>query len=417
MSVPTRQSGWGGDVLVGVMALVTPIVAVQGPAHTTVLDAVNAGFLLVYWTRILTRAEPIELPLRAAMWLLLIGSLGGMVSAANRSVAVLTLVQDLYLYAWFVTLADFVTRHCRPLRVVVAWVAVACVVALLAALDAYLGLFGGHFAGDVRATGTFENPNMFGDYLMVSFFFAWAAAAAGWRIFYGAMAALVAGVLATASNGALLGLLVGGVATLLASPTAQPRRRVGALLLGVGCAVALFAVSFERVQEESLGMFAAPRGSIGGGAVKGYGERREVWAGLLESVRETPTGVGPGNFRTYTIAGDHSAHNEYLGMLAERGPLGLVAWLGVLLGAGREVARIRAARGRGYEPVAAAALLGLVAALAAHAAVVEMFHFRHVWFALALLVALRAQAPMAPVVASASGARAFAPRVLVEVTS
>lgn len=414
MSVGTQAAGARGDVVVGVMALATPLVAVQGPAHTTVLDVVNAVFLLVYWARVLTRAEPIALPLRAAMWLLLVGSLGGMISAANRSAAVLTLTQDLYLYAWFVTLADFLARHCRPRRAIVAWVTVACAVALLAALDAHLGLFGGHFAGDVRATGTFENPNMFGDYLMVSFFFAWAVAAAGARVCYGAMAVLVVGVVATASNGALLGLLVGAAATLLALPTAQPHRRVGAVLFALACAVALFAVSFERVQEESLGMFAAPRGALGGGAVKGYGERREVWAGLLATVRETPTGVGPGNFRTYTVAGDHSAHNEYLGMLAERGPLGLLAWLGVLCGAVREVVRIRAARGRGYEPVAWAALLGLVAALAAHAAVVEMFHFRHVWFALAVLVAVRAQAPEAP---SALGERVFAPRVFAEVAS
>ncbi len=393
----TRTPGSrGADVVVGLMALATPIVEVQGPAHTTVLDGINLIFLAVYWARILARGESLELPFGTAMWLLFLGSLGGMVSAINHKVAALTLAQDVYLYVWFVTLAHFVTRHCRIPRVVVTWVAVACVVALLAALDNYFGLFGGRFAGDVRATGTFENPNMFGDYLMVSFFLCWAAAAAGRRWLYVPMLVLVLGVVATASNGALLGLAAGTGVTMLTIPTPHPQRRLALILLALASGVVLFGTQFQRVQEQSLGMFAAPRGSIGGGAMKGYAERREVWMGLLGSVRRTPTGVGPGNFRTETIAGEHSAHNEYLGMLAERGPLGLLAWLAILFGAGHQVLQIRAARGQGYEPFAWAPLLGLVVGLAAHATVVEMFHFRHVWFALALLVALRAQGP-APV--------------------
>jgi O-antigen ligase len=386
----------GAEVIVGVMALATPIVAWQGPAHTTVLDLVNACFLLGYWCLILGRREPLAMPFRVAMWLLLLGSFGGMVSAANHRVAMLTVAQDLYLYVWFLTLAHFVTQHCRLVAIVATWVVVACVVGLLAALDNYLGLFGGHFAGDVRATGTFENPNMFGDYLMVSFFLAWAAASPGRRIFYVAMGFLTFGVVATASNGALLGLLAGIGITVLVAPSAHPHRRAAYLMLGAGVGLALFGLSFERVQEQSLGMFAAPRGSIGGGVMKGYSERRDVWMGLLASVRRTPTGVGPGNFRTDTIAGGYSAHNEYLGMLAERGPLGLIAWLGILFVSLQEVLRLRAAQqptdgGPARAALAWAPLFGLVVSLAAHATVVELFHFRHVWFALALLIAARTQ--------------------------
>jgi O-antigen ligase len=404
--------GSHGDLVTTVMILATPIVDLQGPAHTTVLDAVNLVFLALYWTRVVLRGDRLEWPFRTAMWLLVLGSLGGMLSAGDRSLAVLTLVQDLYLYVWFVTLAHFVARHCRLPVLVTTWVAMACVVGILAALDNYLGLFEGRFAGDVRATGTFENPNMFGDYLLVSFFLCWAAAAARRWWLYPPMGLLLLGVVATASNGALLGLCAGTAVTLLTLPTARPERRVATLLLGLAAVVAVFGTSFQRVQERSLGMFAAPRGAIGGGAMKGYAERREVWMGLLETVRRRPTGVGPGNFRTDTAAGAHSAHNEYLGMLAERGPLGLAAWLGILLGAVAQVRRLGPAGERGGAAVEPAALLGLVAGLAAHAAVVEMFHFRHVWFALAVLVAARAQAPSpAPVAAAAplwSGRRVLA---------
>src|SRR4029077_19583026 len=123
------------------------------------------------------------------------------------------IVEDLYLYLWFVTLADFLGRRVRPGDVAMLWVGVACLVAFVTIADGYFGLFGGHFAGLKRATGTFENPNMFGDYLVVSFFVAWAVAAAGRPIVYVALPLLLVGVRSTASNGCMVSLLAcfGGV--------------------------------------------------------------------------------------------------------------------------------------------------------------------------------------------------------------
>jgi len=406
------------ELLVIVMLLAVPLVAVQGPAHTTVLDAINALFLALYWCYVLARRLRLAVPLQLPMWLILIGSVGGLLSADAPGVAVLTIAQDVYLYVWFITLADFLARFCRPAVVVAAWTVVATAVALLTVADAHTAALGGQFAGDVRAVGTFENPNMFGNYLVVSFFLCWAAAGGGRPAFYCAMPLLVAGVLSSASNGALLGLSTGTLTALLLGPTTVPQRRVGLVLLAAGAGVVLFALSFERVLEESLGMFAGPRGAIGGGVLKAYAERSDVWAGLVESVARVPTGVGPGNFKTETAYGFYSAHNEYLGMLAERGPLGLLGWCGILLGAGLLVLRLRAAAARGDRPFGVAPLFGLVAALAAHAAVVEMLHFRHVWLALALLSAVAAQRATAQQGAAprraATGPPARAARVLVE---
>src|SRR3989442_1557900 len=108
----------------------------------------------------------------------------------------------------YVPLPHSPPRRCRIEDVATVFIAVACGVAFLTVADAHLGLFGGRFAGTKRATGTFENPNMFGDYLVVSFFICWAAAAAaGRRLFYLGLPLLGLGVLSTHSNGCLVSLI------------------------------------------------------------------------------------------------------------------------------------------------------------------------------------------------------------------
>ena len=110
---------------------------------------------------------------------------------------------------------------------------------------------------------------------------------------------------------------------------------------------------------------------------------------------DTPTGIGPGNFRVVNAeeTGDyHGAHNEYVGMLVERGPLGLAGWLGILAGVAAMVVQIQRGANAGFAPLGVLPLFGLVGALASHALVIELSHFRHVWMVLAIVAALAQQA-------------------------
>jgi len=114
---------------------------------------------------------------------------------------------------------------------------------------------------------------------------------------------------------------------------------------------------------------------------------------VARDVLAVPTGVGPGNFN---VEGDpandhHSAHSEYLGMLAERGFVGLVGWCGLLAGVFAMVTRLRSAAAAGFRPLGVEPLYGLVAAIVLHALVVELSHFRHVWMVLAVISAAAAQ--------------------------
>ena len=390
------QGTRGGLLLAAAMLLTMPLVAFQGPAHTTPMDAANVLFLAVSWMLILARREPITFPLALPFWVMMVASVVALYTADYRARAALVIGVDVYLYLWFVTLAHFLARRCDLGRVAELWTAVACVVALLTLGDAYLGLAGGRFAATSRATGTFDSPNMFGDYLVVSFFVAWAAAAAGQRrLLYLGLPVLFAGMRSTASNGALVSLLGGCAAMAVASPWLWRPRTLGTLLVTAGMVVAVVGIWHTELEDLATRRLSGGRTEVGGAALKGASERLPVWQTGLQFVFETPTGIGPGNFSLVNAVetGDyHGAHNEYIGMLVERGPLGLLGWLGVLASVAAMVFQIRRGARAGFAPLGVLPLFGLVGAIAAHALVIELSHFRHFWMVLAVVAALAVQA-------------------------
>ncbi len=384
----------GGPLLVsGAMILALPLVAIQGPAHTTPMDPINLLFVVACWACVIVRREQLVFPLALPFWLIMVGSLLGMYRADDPTRAVLTVTEDVYLYLWFVTLAHFLSRRCRLDDVATVFVAVACAVALLTYADARMGLLGGRFAGTARATGTFENPNMFGDYLVDSFFITWAAAAGGRRFLYLALPVLLGGTLATHSNGALLSILGGTGVVVAASPVLWRPRHLGPLL--IVAAVLIFAVGVwhDELAELAMARFGGGREEVGGAALKGASERLPIWEDIAHDVVTTPTGVGPGNFKAGPSSNYLSAHNEYLGQLVERSVIGLAGWCGIVVGLFAMLGRLRAAEAAAVRlPLALRQLYGLAAAIGLHALVCELSHFRHFWLVVAIIAAAAAQA-------------------------
>jgi O-antigen ligase len=398
---PAREilASRGSLVVMAAMMITVPLVGIQGPAHTTVMDAVNVVFAVVFWLYLLSRHEPPDLPLLFPLWLILVGSCGSLFVAREAERALLVIGQDLYLYLWFVAAAAFLARRCRLRAVTGIWIAVATAVAVLAFVDLHTRAFGGEFAaGETRASGTFENPNMFGSYLVVAFFLTWALAARGRPLLSLVMPALAMGVLSTASNGALMSLLIGSTVALLARPTRRQALRLGMLLAAAGLTLGLLGVFREEAGEALETLLNRERGELGGAAYKGWEARLPVWLDVAEMMQEKPVGVGPGNLgreRGRLSGTYHGAHNEYLAMLGERGPLGLLGWCALLVGVGGFLRRLRWAAAAGVQPLAVEPLYGLLAALAAHAFVIELSHFRHLWLAFALLWAAAEQATQA----------------------
>ena len=196
----------------------------------------------------------------------------------------------------------------------------------------------------------------------------WSAAAAGRRHYYLALPVLLAGILTTASNGALASLVVGVAGTSMMQPRRRPLQWIGAGLMLAAISIVALAATHERLASSSMDLMTRGRDSVGGTAVDGAMERFPLWLDAADSVRRVPTGVGPGNFNREggSISGVfHGAHNEYLGMLAERGPIGLIGWCAVLVSSGGALLRVHRRRsgallGIGIEP-----LIGAVAAFLA----------------------------------------------------
>jgi O-antigen ligase len=389
------QTTRGPLLAVAAMLILLPFVMLQGPVHTTAFDAFNAFFIVFYWLRFSVRPSPVTFPMLLPMWLILLGSCVGLYSADDPGRSLVFLGKEMYLYIWFLTAVHFLTYHCRAATVASMWVGIATTLALLMALDSHTHVFGGHIGGQLRGAGTFENPNMCGNYLDMSFFLAWSLAAAGRPRFYIAMPVLVAAVLATASNGALLSLTVG--CTVAFSMTVGRRSLLlagGAGLVVAAIGLAIVGAAHKRLERSSLELMSRGRRSIGGAALEGAGERFPLWLDAADSVQRVPTGVGPGNFNREggRISGDtHGAHNDYVGMLAERGPLGLIGWCALLVSAAAVLRRLRAARAGGSGELGIEALFGALAAVSLHSMTMESFHFRHLWMFLVLIHAALAQ--------------------------
>jgi hypothetical protein len=385
----------GPLVVLGAMLATLPLMSFKGPGGLTPMDAVNALFILAYWTVIVARRDEVALPLLGSFLLILLGSATALFATVDHGVAALTVTQEIYLYVWFVTLAHFLARSCRLDGAVLLWVVVAATVAVLTVGDARFGLFGGRFAGDARALGTFDNPNMFGNYLALSFFLTWSVAAAGRRWVYLALPLLFAGIRATASNGALLALLGGFAAVTLAAPANRTSPRIGSALMAAAALLVIVGVWHEPLEQAAHSVLSSERGAVGGAALKGAGERIPLWLDAIAQIQRAPGGVGPGNFNLEggRNSGTHlSAHNEYLGMLTERGPLGLAGWCGILLGLLGMVRSIGWASAGGARTLAPLPLYGLFGAVAMHATVIELSHFRHFWLAMAVVTAAAVQA-------------------------
>jgi O-antigen ligase len=394
---PRGGSSGAAHAVVGLMLVLMPVVSVQGPANTTPMDLLSGLFIAAYACHVLVRRPTIRVPMAVPFWLVMLGSLIGLYAAHDPGRSLLLIVKELYLYAWFVCTANFVIHHCRAHTVAASWVAVATSLGLLMAVDRHTGAFGGFFSDVHRAAGTFENPNMAGNYMTLSFFLAWAVAQTGARWGYLAMVACVAGGLATASNGTQLSLAVGSAVVLLA----RSGRRRG-LFVGIGCiaagvAIAVLGVGHTTIKRTILAQVSqGNRDQLGGTAMEGASERLPLWLDAAHEFRQTPTGVGPDNFNRQggAISGDfHGAHNTYVGMLVERGPIGLAGWLS-MLGAVLVLLRSLRAVAPSARPFGVEPLLGALAAITAHALTMEVFHFRHLWMFVAILYAARVQAQM-----------------------
>lgn len=343
---------------------------------------VVAGFVLL----LLLRGIRVRWYLLFPMWLMLVGSLVGMLNSSSIVLNVYTLGIDVYIYLWFLMLAALMTSEDDVNVLTKVWVLAAAVIVLANFQDLAS-------IGEIRSEFSFSNPNRAGTYFMASFFFLFSPALTGrpWlRAGLGILFVLAA--LATTSVAILVSLLLGGFVLMVTLLFVRGHaRQVVALSAIVLILVGGFAVAGTDPEELirnrlPLLFMRAPRS---------LETRTEIWEAGLEVFREHPFGIGPQSFYAQIdlgIGGKGSIelHSDFIANLVERGFLGLGALLlFYALVAGRLYEMAQAARRLRRRDLGlwTGALAGIVIGYFVYALTHQALHHDTLWLVFAVIFA------------------------------
>ena len=416
LHLPQRPPGAGipGDwrhanplvALLGLTVVLLPFLAPAGPGNTAPADIgiVMSIVLGVLW---ITKEQlPFKVPYAAGVCGLVLGGVFAATVAGAPLGSAIVVAQDVLLLAWCAVLA--LGRH-NPaiIRVTTrAWCLTAAIYSGVMVGAYLLGMkaVAGVSAKDgVRAAYTFGDPNLAGNYLVVSLFIMAACKhprSPGLRRL-GYLLVLTA-IVFTGSNGAMLTLLIGSA---LAFTLTRYRRHgvrdavaalaVSALIGVVAVGVVIPKVDLDQIREQAAGSVPLLRDSVGRSG-SSTGERAIiVTEGAKLYLQGDATGYGPARtkatLRSTQAPYVKEAHNDYLATLLERGFVGAIGLL--LLGIAVLIRCGRLAFGTlptAYaEAVPRAWLMAVIGPVMAGAAsFYEVLHFRHLWTWLGIVAAL-----------------------------
>jgi O-antigen ligase len=356
------------------IAGLTPLVRPWLPFNTIFFDYINGFFMCLFITWLFFVRNKIEIRLVVPYLVILCGSLLAIINSQAVVSNFVTLVQEIYLVTFFLVLYNIIDDKRDIRTLVLLWI-------IFSALEANLIL--AEFVGDytIRAQGTFEGPNMAGTYLGISFFLVFQPYFKMGMLFKLVFVLLITGgIFATKSMGTALGLVIGSLVTFTLYWV-----RVGVMKKAkLAFAVLVFwSISILIVPQlmEVPNFVDRSQGSSEG--------RYFIWKAGFESFINNPLGIaiGPGGFvETATDVGDE-IHSDYLSFLVERGIIGFIG-LFVLLGTVVSMLMhcIKNTRSE-QEFLWAVGLCAMFLFILINALTHEVMHFRHVWFAFALIAA------------------------------
>jgi hypothetical protein len=391
---------------VGATVVLTPLLMPPGPGNTSIADAFMAASVLLAAVALAATRGVIRLPYAGGMGLMVIGGLIGALSSNAPVHVVLVVVQDVVLVLWAATLAlgrkdptliEVATRAwCRSAPVLAT-------VGVIAYLVGFAPLSGVTAADASRASYTFGDPNLAGNYLVLSLLMMYACRRpVRRRVRYASYVIVLVALVMTGSNGGMLSLALAlsgcvilnalrrqGATAALATLSLCGVLTIGASVF-VGPHIDLTGIRIAAAQSVPL-----VRDSVGrsdGSA----GEREQLFQeGTRLWFSGQGTGFGPARTKATLLAFQapyvKEAHNDYLATLLERGPVGVI---GLVLLAAATVRNLRQLwrtplSGRWHDAVPRAWALVVTAPVVAFAgAFYEVLHFRHLWTWLGLVAAL-----------------------------
>ncbi|WP_344954666.1 O-antigen ligase family protein [Actinomadura miaoliensis] len=319
------------------LPLLMPFGLPPGPGNTGLPDLV----LVVLAVTTLLWAASLGVPVR---WPFLVPTLltvvAGGIAAVVNDVGPLTLVKDLFVLLWAVSLANL-GRDPRLLRVALrAWVCagVFSAVLMLAGFVTGQDALSGKQPDGERLQFTFGDANYAANWLICALFIARATRfpETAWRR-WAVCAVLIAAELLTGSNGGVLALVLatvaGGLWRMVREGRAHHAVAAGCLvtLLGGGAVAALSQVDVQPYLDRASAASPVLRDSIGRSTGESAESRGTVTGTTLRMIREQPHpwGIGPAQTEARTLENQEAyvreAHNDYIAAVLERGFLGGIA--------------------------------------------------------------------------------------------
>ena len=310
------------------------------------------------------------------VFVIALGALIGSLWAGLHGWIINFFVRDIGVILAFLSATDILRRG-GPKAVRLCFGALGVCI-ILAAVQ--LGASGG---SELRASGTFPNPNIPGNLLAIAIL-CWASAPFRWSTKGSVIFVGIVGLLATASFGSLLQLGVGfgylAYSNFGKAANIMRGRRLLMVIPIVLIAMSGFFVYSQLRSGQSQTGFNQARFDRSGGT------RTLVWAQALDKYVDAPWGVGPGSVRGYSLNSYATElHSEPLAYLIERGPIGL---FGLLL---MWFVMVRLAPARTNARA-------MVFAYIVGSFFRETAHYRHFWllFPLALVAAEQARREQSP---------------------
>lgn len=356
------------------IAGLTPLVRPWLPFNTIFFDYVNGFFMCLFITWVFFIRNKIDIRLVVPYLVILCGSLLAIIDSQAVVSNFVTLVQEIYLLTFFLVLYNIIDDKRDIRTLVLLWI-------IFSALEASLIL--AEFIGDyaIRAQGTFEGPNMAATYLGISFFLVFQPYfKMGMLLKLGFVLLITGGIFATKSMGTTLGLVISSLVTFTLYWV-----HVGVMKkVKLALAVLVFWGSTILILPQLMevpNFLDRSQGSSEG--------RYLIWKAGFESFTNNPLGIaiGPGGFAETAKDIQDEIHSDYLSFLVERGIIGfigLVALLGTVVSMLMHC--IRNTRSE-EEFLWAVGLCAMFVFILINALTHEVMHFRHVWFAFALIAA------------------------------
>jgi O-antigen ligase len=386
------------------------------PSATAVnLTVVDVGIALAiggcFWWAMSTRARlkaPYALPVALT-------AIGGTL-AAMRSVYPLVggsaVMQDLFLLAWAIALANLARSRETLLVITGAWCYTAffwAAALVLAVAGGQTGVSGATHATGGRAPFTFGDENTGALYYAISLFVVLACRRPHNKVLRGVtVATILLAILFTGSLAGILGLLGAAVAISVAVAWQRHGFEHAVVVLCVAMLVATTGLLLYRTsdlgRQASASQYAAIRYTIG--RTDWSAGEREVLARETSNLYRSGDlfGIGPASTKRtlYALQAPYvrEAHNDWTAALLERGLLGalgavalfvVVGFYGIAVG-------MRPLREPFNSLVPAPwFLIGTLSVLLVFSVTHEALHDRTVWTLLGLLAALHLWARMEPV--------------------